>query len=329
MNPRGLLAALLLAAFALPAHAAFHLFRVVEVYSNADGTLQYVMLREMAGTNGEDQWLGNKLESINSAGVKKELTFDVNLPSPATASRSVLVATAAFATLGIAPDYTIPDRFVPTDGGRLEYAGATDQLTIPPLPVDGATAINRNGAPVTPAPRNFGNSAIVVTASPVRNVEYFNQNLDHYFISALAPDIDALDSARIPGWTRTGLSFKVHPSAASGGAGVSPVCRLLIPPPADSHFFSASPQECADSLAKFPNLIKETDSAFFVALPVTSGPTAGACPAGTVAVYRVYNNRPDGNHRYTIEPSVRDTMVARGGIAEGYGNDAVIMCAPS
>ncbi|MEP6679110.1 MAG: hypothetical protein ABJB78_07410, partial [Betaproteobacteria bacterium] len=82
MNPRGLIAALLLAAFALPAHAAFHLFRVVEVYSNSDGTLQYVMLREMAGTNGEDQWLGNKLESINSAGVKKELTFDVNLPSP-------------------------------------------------------------------------------------------------------------------------------------------------------------------------------------------------------------------------------------------------------
>ena len=35
--------------------------------------------------------------------------------------------------------------------------------------------------------------------------------------------------------------------------------RILIPPPADSHFFSASPQECADTLAKFPFMTKETD----------------------------------------------------------------------
>ncbi len=312
----------------MPAHAAFHLFGIVEIYSNADGTLQYVMLREMTGSNGENQWSGQKLETTNAAGVKKELTFNTNLPSN-TASRSVLVATAGFAALGIVPDFTIPDRFVPTAGGKVEYAGFVDQLNIPPLPVDGATAINRNGAPVTPAPRNFANATIAVTATPVTSVEFYNASLDHYFISALAPDIDALDSGRIAGWTRTGQAFKVHPSAASGGAGVSPVCRILIPPPADSHFFSGSPQECADTLAKFPFMIKETDSAFFIALPTQTGPTAGACPAGTIPVYRVFNNRPDGNHRYTTDRAIRDLMVAQGGIAEGYGDDAVIMCAPA
>jgi hypothetical protein len=77
-------------------------------------------------------------------------------------------------------------------------------------------------------------------------------------------------------------------------------------------------------------MIKETDDAFYISLPVTTpGPTAGNCPAGTVAVYRVFNNRADGNHRYTTDRATRDTMVDKGGTKEGYGDDAVIMCAPA
>jgi hypothetical protein len=335
MKPRpfglAVLATLLFTAGALPARAAFHTFKIDQVYSNSDGTVQYVVMRESTGTTGEYFWAGNTLESTNAAGVKKQFRFPVNLPvSPSTASRSVLIATAAVAALGITPDYTIPDRFVPTDGGKLEYAPPTtgEEITLPALPTDGATAIDRNGTHVTPAPKNFANVTVAVTAKPVTSIEFFNQALNHYFISALAPDIDALDSGRISGWTRTGLSFWVFPSAASGGAGVSPVCRILIPPPADSHFFSASPQECADTLTKFPFMTKETDDAFFIALPVTTGLTAGTCPAGDVPVYRVFNNRADGNHRYTTDRAIRDMMVALGGVAEGYGDDAVIMCAP-
>jgi hypothetical protein len=46
-------------------------------------------------------------------------------------------------------------------------------------------------------------------------------------------------------------------------------------------------------------------------------------------VYRVFSNRPDANHRYTIDRAVRDDMVARGWIAEGDGPDRVVMCAPA
>jgi hypothetical protein len=55
----------------------------------------------------------------------------------------------------------------------------------------------------------------------------------------------------------------------------------------------------------------------------------GACPSTTVPVYRVWNQRADSNHRYVTSRALRDQMVARGYVAEGYGPDAVIMCAGS
>ena len=58
-------------------------------------------------------------------------------------------------------------------------------------------------------------------------------------------------------------------------------------------------------------------------------PSAGNCPAGAQPIYRVFNNRADANHRYTIDPKVRDDMVAHGWIAEGDGPDRVVMCAPA
>lgn len=319
------LAALL--ALAGPALAAFHTFRIQEVYSNADGTIQYVVLHEASNLGGQNLFAGHELSSRKGA-LRKSIDFGSNLPSANTAGRNVLIATPGFAALGIVtPDYVMPARFLFTDGGQVEFAGV-DQVAFGPLPSDGVTALTRNGQPTPNAPRNFAGQGGIVPPLPVGNVEYHNAGLDHYFNSALAPDIDALDTGRIAGWARTGQSFKVHASAAAGGPGTTPVCRIYIPPPADSHFFSASPAECAETLAKFPFMVKETDAAYFVALPVTAGPAAGTCPPGTIAVYRVFNNRPDGNHRLTTDRATRDQMVARGGTAEGYGNDAVIMCAP-
>jgi hypothetical protein len=160
-------------------------------------------------------------------------------------------------------------------------------------------------------------------------VEYYNAALDHYFITPLANEIDALDSGRIAGWTRTGLVFE---ASAAAGAGLNPVCRFYIPPQhGDSHFLSASPDECADVLVKigtdpnFSGYVYETPAEFFIALPNTA---TGSCPAGSSSVYRLWNHRADSNHRYTADAATRATMIARGYVPEGYGLLGVAMCTP-
>ena len=162
-------------------------------------------------------------------------------------------------------------------------------------------------------------------------VEYYHAALDHYFITPLPSEIDALDSGRITGWGRTGLVFdaSASPAAAVGNA-VNPVCRFYISPEhGDSHFLSASPAECAtvrDKIATDPNFsgyVDETPAEFYIALPDTS---TGACPTGTMPVYRLWNQRADSNHRYTASAATRDVMIARGYASEGYGPLGVGMC---
>ena len=313
------------------AHAGFDSFAIEQVYSNADGTVQFVVLRETQNLPGGDAWTGRAFRATR-AGVTRSFTFPRDLPDGATAGRRVLLGSDGMAALGVvAPDYVLPDGFLPTDGATLDFAGA-DQVTYAALPSDGVNAVTRLGFPTPNVATNFAGQAAPMPARPVTAVEFRHAGLDHYFLTDLQPDLDALDSGRTPGWARTGLSFKVHPGLASGGGGVSPVCRWYIPPArGDSHFFSASPAECAAVAQKtltdpwYGGYVQETAQAFFVALPDA---TTGACAPGQVPVYRLWNGRLDSNHRYTADLATRAQMVAQGYVAEGYGPDAVAMCAP-
>ncbi|HZQ62006.1 MAG TPA: PQQ-dependent sugar dehydrogenase [Casimicrobiaceae bacterium] len=165
---------------------------------------------------------------------------------------------------------------------------------------------------------------IVDDAPPlVRVIEYYNAALDHYFMTSAAAEIDLLDRQVLPGWTRTGYAFNAYAWAVPG---YSPVCRFYLPPgTGDSHFYSVSPAECAEVAQRYPAFVLETWETFALA----PGPVDGICPIGLVPVYRLWNGRVDTNHRYTTDGAVRDMMVARGFVAEGYGPVPVAMCAPS
>ena len=154
--------ALMLAAPA--AFAEFHLFQIEQLFSNADGSVQFVVMHEFTGSNGENFWANRPLVSTH-AGVNNNFAFPSNLPSSATAGKRVLIATQGFAALGIVtPDYTVPNGFLPTNGGSLNYAGV-DTVNFASLPTDGVTAITRNGTMTPNVATNFAGQTGSVTAA--------------------------------------------------------------------------------------------------------------------------------------------------------------------
>jgi hypothetical protein len=167
-------------------------------------------------------------------------------------------------------------------------------------------------------------------AGLVDAIEYYYAALDHYFVTAIQSEINALDSGQFPGWVRTGLSFSVY-DAGTAVPGVVPVCRFYGSPDAglDSHFYSASVTECDQVKQKYPGAwIFESGNVFEVFMPDLA---TGQCPSGSIPIYRAWNKRVDSNHRYTTDLAVEEAMIAKGYVAEGYGTSATptAMCSPS
>ena len=151
---------------------------------------------------------------------------------------------------------------------------------------------------------------------------------DHYFITSDLNGIGKLDAGDFAWWQRTGETFPVISATVPVAAGFSPVCRVYGRPEAglDSHFYSASTAECAAVVERFADAwLLESASLFSVSLP---NAVDGRCESGSTPVYRLFDNRPDANHRYTTSISIRDEMVAVGWIPEEFGPQAVAMCAP-
>ena len=125
------------------APAGSHLWRINEVFSNADGTVQFVELYECCGAARETLLRGLEFTSEARGSV---FTFPENL-APPTSNRYLLLATRAFAELDGAPtpDYVLPEAFFSPDGDTLWYSEVRnyDHFSFGPgaLPTDGVHAI--------------------------------------------------------------------------------------------------------------------------------------------------------------------------------------------
>lgn len=176
-----------------------------------------------------------------------------------------------------------------------------------------------------PLMRQYLTPGVANPGGVVVAVEFYNAGLDHYFISTNPVEIDNLDSGRTVGWVRTGLRFLAYPTQV---AGTSPVCRFYRAPGyGDSHFYSASPAECAATAVAHPvDWIYESPAVFYIQVPNTA---TGACAAGTTPVYRYFNTATT-NHRYTTERVLAAEMKnSFRWTAEGYGPGPYfpVMCA--
>lgn len=161
-------------------------------------------------------------------------------------------------------------------------------------------------------------------------IEYYNVDLDHYFITSFADETQFVESGGAGrGWVRTGYSFRIGTGAAVSPPNAS-VCRFYGNPainPAtgmrrgpNSHFYTADANECAQ-VKRDPGWFYET-IAFAIQVP-----SGGTCPANTIPVFRLYNNgfaTNNSNHRYTTSSVVYQFMQT-----QNWSGEQTVMCAPA
>ena len=175
--------ALLLAGLALAgaAHATFHLWRTDQIYSNADGTIQYIVMMAMA--SGQ-QFISGHSIAVSQGSTTHTYTFNDDMPSDSAivengggyygggtidGYKSILLATQGFANLNaVKPDFIIPDGFLFTSGGgTINWGGGGyDMFTYTTIPMDGTMALFRAGNTATNMPINFAGQSATISLAP-------------------------------------------------------------------------------------------------------------------------------------------------------------------
>ena len=253
------------------------------------------------------------------------LDFSQQTVGVASASKTLLLTNLGSAALTISSITVTPSDFRANGncmGRRNPLSTCTLDVTFTPSaagPVAGKLTVNFVES-LTPVTVPLLGSGVLPSSTPVPIVvEFYNPDLDHYFITADAGEQAFVDTGGVGTWLRTGNAYR-----SGGGA---QVCRFHGNPVSgpNSHFYTAGQGEC-DSLKSSYDATKPSwkfESLDFA----TTRLVTSQCPDGTVPVYRAYNNGSargiDSNHRLTTNRTALDQVVARGWIDEG-----IAMCAP-
>jgi hypothetical protein len=209
------------------AMAGVHLWRVKELYSNGDGTIQFIELATCCGSTGEN-FTGGQVVSSNS----HNFTIPGNV-SGSTLNKHILLATSGFAALPGAPtpDHIIADSFFSTVGDTISFS-VYDTLTFSAgqLPGNGADSLNKEPtsgmiSTTRNSPTNFaGASGAVFTGSGPPGVPDGTGGTTPMTVSALSPDGSSLQVAYANGTCINAANHhilygqKSNLPAAAGGA---------------------------------------------------------------------------------------------------------------
>ena len=147
--PTGVAIALIM--LAGQADASFHNWMINEIYSNFDGSVQFIELYTIEDAENE----------LSTESIWSDLStfqFEVDLPDSATEFHFVLIGTQSFSQTpgAVAPDYVVPDNFFSVDGDTINFADV-DLVGFGPgdLPIDGDLSIDRELVPAPNSPTNF------------------------------------------------------------------------------------------------------------------------------------------------------------------------------
>jgi subtilisin family serine protease len=167
--------------------------------------------------------------------------------------------------------------------------------------------------------------ASAAPAGTVPVIEYYRSDRDHYMMSADASEIAFIDLVLANVFQRTGELFFAWTDPMLAPLNAVPVCRFYAGGEIDSHYYTANAAECKFIIARWPGIWNlENPAAFYVLLPDVNG----QCQAGTLPVYKFFDNRQDANQRHTIDLSVRRAMINRAWIPQGVGPNHVAFCTP-
>lgn len=145
--------------------AGAHTWDVDEVFSTADGSIQFIELVECCGGNGEVNLNGLQ---VTSQATGNAFTFPSNLKSP-TGNKRLLLATQSFADLPGAPtpDYIIQPNFFSLDGDTLTYHVYDSwNIAAGAVPTDCVNSLKRDGTVSPNTPTNYAGKTGEVDACP-------------------------------------------------------------------------------------------------------------------------------------------------------------------
>jgi|GEM_PF-895899 len=198
--PTALFGLLMLLFGSVPAFSGVHLWRVKEIFSNADGTIQFIEIATCCGSTGEI-FVDTKVVSSNS----HSFTFSGNL-SGSTLNKHILLATSGFAALPGAPtpDHIIADNFFSTTADVISF-DVYDTLVFSAgqLPTNGISSLNKDPNdgtdttfPAANSPTNFGDvSGSVNASSGPPGVPDGTGGTTPMTVAALNPDASSLQVA--------------------------------------------------------------------------------------------------------------------------------------
>ncbi len=148
-------------AVAAPAFAAQHFIDINEVYTNADGSVQYVELIALAPF--QSVLAPTNIRAFNADGSVENVVFDFTVSYPpfgaGSAGLTLLVATPAFENaFGFAPDFVMPAGSLFSRDGRVVFFKESHCVGIPNCEIDALAYgdyTGSSGAHGSPAPFPF------------------------------------------------------------------------------------------------------------------------------------------------------------------------------
>ncbi|NQV70250.1 MAG: hypothetical protein HQ498_09510 [Pseudohongiella sp.] len=149
-----------------PAFADFDQWQISELFSNAEGSVQYIELKTAASNQLDLSGL-TLVASDASGSQQNSLVFGANLAGE-TLNSKLLIATPSFVqSTGLSADFEIANGFLFTEGGSLNFANGTATLNYgaAQLAKNGVQSMDSNLAPQLPDPTNFAGLSATVSLS--------------------------------------------------------------------------------------------------------------------------------------------------------------------